>query len=100
MTERTTSQSVLFAYTFLLPGVEGRQPAGTYLVETTEECLDTMLLPAFRRKSTVIHLPPGPDSPGTTRIVSIEPDELERALGKDRRQQTWAENSRPEGPNP
>jgi hypothetical protein len=82
MDERITAKTVTFTYSFDLRGVGGRQAAGAYLVESTEERLETMLFPAFRRKSTVIHVP---GLPGTTRIVAIDPDDLERALEKDRK---------------
>jgi hypothetical protein len=91
MAERITSEIVTFAYSFLLEGLEGRQAAGDYLVETTEERLDTMLLPAFRRKSTVIHLP---GTMGTTRLVPIDPQDLQRALEKDRKAERSAQERR------
>ena len=47
MTVRTTSKTVTFAHPFNLSGVDEVQPAGTYAVETDEELLQTLSIPAY-----------------------------------------------------
>ena len=57
MTGRTTSRTVTFMHPFNLSGVDEVQPAGTYAVETDEELLQTLSIPAYRRTSTLMRLP-------------------------------------------
>lgn len=84
MTVRTTRRSMTFARPFVLAGLEGMQPAGTYTVETDEELLDTILTPAYRRIATVLHLPATPNEPGVSRMVTIDPQDLDAAWERDR----------------
>jgi hypothetical protein len=49
MTVRTTSRTVTFTHPFNLSGMDEVQPAGTYTVETDEEPLQTLSVPAHRR---------------------------------------------------
>ncbi len=53
MTVRTTSKTVTFTHPFNLSGMDKAQPAGTYTVETDEELLQTLSLPAYRRDLNV-----------------------------------------------
>jgi len=57
MTVRTTSKTVTFAHPFNLSGVDEVQPAGTYTVETDEELLQILSVPAYRGISTLMRLP-------------------------------------------
>jgi hypothetical protein len=63
MTGRTTSRTVTFMHPFNLSGVDEVQPAGTYTVETDEEQLQTLSVPAYRRTSTLMRLPARPTGP-------------------------------------
>jgi hypothetical protein len=83
MTMRTSSKIVTFTRPFMLSGLEGSQPAGTYVVETDEEQLPVSLHTAYRRTATWIVLPAGAARTGTTQVVSVDPDELDSALAKD-----------------
>ncbi|HET8727573.1 MAG TPA: hypothetical protein VFO41_08705 [Alphaproteobacteria bacterium] len=83
MTTRTSSRTVTFTRPFSLSGVDGVQPAGTYVVETDEERLDGLSFPAYRRVATVIYLAPPAGRPGTSEIAAIDPAELEAALERD-----------------
>jgi hypothetical protein len=83
MTMRTTSRTVTFIHPFNLSGMDKEQPAGTYTVETDEELLQTLSLPAYKRISTLIRLPARPRSTMVTQIVEINPLELAAALAKD-----------------
>jgi hypothetical protein len=80
MTMRTTSRTVTFIHPFNLSGMDKEQPAGTYTVETDEELLQTLSLPAYKRISTLIRLPARPRSTMVTQIVEINPLELAAAL--------------------
>ena len=83
MTVRTTSKTVTFTHPFNLSGMDEEQPAGTYTVETDEELLKTLSVPAYRRISTLMRLPARPRSPMLTQIVEVNPLELAAALARD-----------------
>jgi hypothetical protein len=83
MTMRTTSRTVTFIHPFNLSGMDKEQAAGTYTVETDEELLQTLSLPAYKRISTLMRLPARPRSTMVTQIVEINPLELAAALARD-----------------
>lgn len=82
---RTRSEVVTFRYPFTLEGFVEPQPAGTYLMETAEEILPTLLHSAYRRTTTwlTLHSKKGT---GTTEMVVVDPVELAAALARDERQ--------------
>lgn len=83
MAIRTTETTVTFGRPFTLSAVEGRQPAGTYLLVTDEEQIPDLSFVAFRRMTTMLHLPADP-VPGCTRhVVCVDPAELSEALRTD-----------------
>ena len=86
MAIRTTSRIVTFKHPFLLDGMEGEQPPGTYTVETDEELLETMSAPAYRRVATLIRLPGCSGSSVLSYLVDIDPLALATALEKDAQQ--------------
>jgi len=81
---RTTSRTVTFTHPFTLSSVDGVQPAGSYVVETDEELVDSLSFPVYRRTATWLHLPRSDG--GTNRGIAmsqtalIDPDELDRIL--------------------
>ena len=83
MSVRTTSKTVTFTHPFNLSGMEEMQPAGTYTVETDEELLQTSLLPAYRRISTLMRLTTRPRGTALTQIVEVNPLELAAVLARD-----------------
>jgi len=83
MTVRTTSRTVTFTHPFNLSGMDEVQPAETYTVETDEELLQTLSVPAYRRISTLMRLPARPTSPMLTQIVEITTVELAAVLARD-----------------
>jgi hypothetical protein len=83
ITVRTTSKTVTFVHPFNLSGMDEKQPAGTYTVETNKELLQTLSLPAYKRISTLIRLPARPRSTVVTQIVEEDPLELAAALARD-----------------
>jgi hypothetical protein len=82
MTSRTTSRTVTFRHPFTLDGF-GRVQPGSYIVDTEEELLDTVLFQAWKRASTIIRL----GSSGTVQDVPIDPEQLNNALLQDSAQQ-------------
>jgi hypothetical protein len=80
---RTTEKTVTFTRPFTLTTMEGVQPPGTYRLVTEEEQLPDVSFVAFRRTTTMLHLPANP-APGARRhVVCIEPAELAEALAAD-----------------
>lgn len=87
MTLRTRSDTVTFARPFVLTGLDGVQPAGSYIVETDEELLPTVSLTAYRRLATWLRLPAlsagTKSAPARTQVAAIDPLELEAAVKRD-----------------
>jgi hypothetical protein len=83
MTTRTRGETVTFLHSFEVRGEDGRQPAGSYLVETDEELLHGLSFPAYRRLATVIHLAGRLGSNELSRVVEIDPAELAAAQAND-----------------
>jgi len=83
MPERTTHSSVTFLYPFSLVGLDGVQPAGTYMIETVEETLDNLSFVAYRRVSTTIVLPAVGTATRQRQVVTIDPRDLEAAQKRD-----------------
>lgn len=89
MTVRTTRKTVTFRSAFRLGGFDlggfdELLPAGAYVVETDEEPVAGISVPAYRRKMTVIHLHTRPGHLGQTRLLTVDPRELDAALERDR----------------
>ena len=84
VTDRITRETVIFSYPFELADVEGKQPAGTYTIETLEEPIDSVSFVAYRRVSTTIVLT---SQGGASRqLVTIDPSDLEAARKRDAEQ--------------
>jgi len=81
---RTTFTTVTFSRPFVLSGVDGELPAGSYEVETDEELLEGLSFPVYRRKLTMMHLKGKPGQAILTRSVTIDPNELNAAIELDR----------------
>jgi len=82
MTVRTSTKTVTFSRPFVLRGIEGVQPAGTYNVETNEELLQTSI-PTYRTTSTLIRLPGRLGSAALNQVVDIDSAEMSAALARD-----------------
>jgi hypothetical protein len=83
MTVRTSRKTVTFTQPFSLSGIDEVEAAGTYAMETTEELLQDVSFPAYRRIETLIFLPSRPGGPFVERVVNIDPLELEAAQKRD-----------------
>jgi hypothetical protein len=77
MTIRTTQRSVTFDRPFSLKGVEGVQPAGTYLVEMDDEALDSASRIAYRRVRTLMHI----QREGAEQVIILDPADARALLG-------------------
>ena len=66
----------------------GQVQPGSYIVETEEELLDTLLFQAWKRASTIIRV----GSAGRIQDVPIDPEQLNNALLRDRAQDDSSPN--------
>jgi hypothetical protein len=82
MLTRASSRMVTFKHPFALSAMDWTQPAGSYLVETEEELLESLSFSAYRRIASSIRLP-SPGNPVKVEIVSLTPAELDAALARD-----------------
>jgi hypothetical protein len=78
-TTRVISTTVTFVRPFILDGFDELQRAGSYVVDTEEELMDTLSLAAWKRISTVMQL----SRHGGIEYVPINPDQLGDALRRD-----------------
>jgi hypothetical protein len=83
MTDRVTRNTVSFQHPFQIAGVEDEQPAGTYVVETTEEPIGGLSFIAYRRVATTIVLTSRQFGAGSRQVVSIDPSDLAAAQQRD-----------------
>jgi hypothetical protein len=83
MPVRTSHKIVTFTQAFSLSGIDEVQSAGNYTVETHEDCLPGLSVPAWRRIATLIFLPARPGGAFMERVVNIDPLELEAAQERD-----------------
>ena len=79
---RTRSAIVTFGRPFVLKGFADAIPAGSYVVETDEEALPTVLQDAYRRTTTWLTLP-SQEGAGATELIVVDPAELAAALARD-----------------
>lgn len=86
MTDRVTREIVTFSHPFELTDVDGKQPAGTYTIETIEEPIDSLSFVAYRRMSTTIVLASQEYGGASRQLVTIDPSDLEAARQRDAEQ--------------
>lgn len=83
MTNRNTTRTVTFRHPFVVAGIDGLQPAGSYIVEMEDELLQSLSFPAWRRIRTAIRIPRHPGSSVTEQVAPIDPAEIDAALTVD-----------------
>ena len=83
MTLRKSNRRVTFLRPFILDGLEGVQPSGTYSVETRQE--DAGVFSFFKAKSTStwIRVCRNPGIAGVLNMVKVDPLDLQAALVRD-----------------
>jgi hypothetical protein len=80
---RTTETMVTFRRPFTLSAVDGVQPAGIYRLVIDEEQIPGLSFVAFRRMTTMLHLPANPSPSCKREVVNVDPAELAEALAAD-----------------
>jgi hypothetical protein len=83
MTTRTTTRLVTFRKTFSLAEVDRTLPPGDYRVDIDEDLIDGLSFVAWRRTSTIIHLPAQSHPAGWSESVIIDPQNLQQAQDRD-----------------
>ena len=83
MTVRTKRLIAHFEAPFVLPGLDGIQPAGDYDIDDDEELIEDLSWPAYKRVATFIYVPAKGSNECRTQLVAIDYTELEMALKKD-----------------
>lgn len=83
MTTRTTTRLVTFRKTFGLAGVDRTLPPGDYRVDMDEDLIDGLSFLAWRRTSTIIHLPAQSHRASWSEAVIIDPQDLQQAEDRD-----------------
>lgn len=76
MSNRVTRFIYSFPTPFKLTGMGEICAAGDYEITTEEEPIGDFIVPAYRRISTTIYIPPPVGQPGIGQIVEIDPEEL------------------------
>jgi hypothetical protein len=82
MLTRTQRTTLVFAKPFSLTTEPRPQPAGTYLVETEEELLESLSFPAYRRIAMTITLQ-SPTAGQVIQALRVDPIDLTRAHAAD-----------------
>jgi hypothetical protein len=81
--ERTTETNVTFKHPFILGSFDVMQPAGTYRLVIEEEELLGLSFPAYRRTSTVLHVPAVASASVSGQAFPVDVAELAAALEAD-----------------
>lgn len=91
MVTRTTSRTVTFRRPFLLEGFQNVEPAGVYTVDTEEEQIDSVMVPAWRRISSVMQV----QAMGAMEYRPVDSEALHEALMRDGAQEDPAQPKQP-----
>jgi len=83
MSERTTETTVTFKHPFMLGSFDSAQPAGTYRLVIDEEEIVGLSFVAYRRTSTVLHVPASLSDSSRRQAFPTDLKELEAALEAD-----------------
>ena len=83
MTNRITTRTVTFRHPFTIAGLDGWQPAGSYVIEMEEELLQELSFPAWHRVHTAIRLPQRPGTFVAEQVATIDPRAIDAALAVD-----------------
>ncbi|WP_417837053.1 hypothetical protein [Thalassospira tepidiphila] len=85
MTNRTTSRILNFTRPFSMRGLAEVLPAGSYKVITEETQDENLTYPTWQWVSTQIHLNTNSDRPASSRVLNVEPRDLEVAYLRDQK---------------
>lgn len=76
MFNRIKRYTYTFPTPFKLTGMSEICAAGDYEITTEEESIGDSMVPAYRRISTTIYIPPPLGRPGIGQIIEINPEQL------------------------
>ena len=82
---RSTRHNVTFHRRFMLKGLDGALPPGTYAITTDEEQIPGMTFTGWMRVNTSIQIPALEVNAGFEQHITINPDDLAEALARDSR---------------
>lgn len=80
---RSTSKVVTFRHPFKFTGLDGTQPAGSYVVVTDEEPISGLSFDGWRRVETSMRIPAVGRNTGLEQVNIINPQDLAAALAED-----------------
>jgi len=80
---RTKRVTLRFEHPFSLKGRRRQLAPGRYEVVTDEELIGELLVPVYRRVSTLIFLPPQAHRPSSIEMVDVDPADLAAAHMRD-----------------
>ncbi len=92
MASRTSSRQVVFGRPFWISGLDCRQSAGTYTVDTEEKLVEACSFLAWKHVATILRIP----KLGVTEYLRVNRDELDDALARDAQQLDKARAERPD----
>jgi hypothetical protein len=81
---RSSRRAITFLHPFNFAGLDGTQPAGTYIVVTEEEQITGISFEGWRRTETSLRLPAIGRDTGVEQVIVINPQDLAEALARDR----------------
>lgn len=82
---RSTRHNVTFARRFILKGLDGALPPGSYAITTDEEQIPSMTFTGWLRVKTSIQIPAIEVNAGFEQHITIDPNDLAEALDRDSR---------------
>ncbi len=83
MTTRTRRETVTFAHSVQINGIDHVLPPGTYEVVTDDEMIEGLSFPSFRRISTMIMVPSASPHHHSVEMISIASFDLANAQRRD-----------------
>lgn len=83
MISRTNESTVTFQRQFNLSSLDRPQPAGTYRLVVVDEEIPGLSFVAYRRSSTMLHVPALTDGTGKIQVFPVDSDELATAISAD-----------------
>ena len=92
MASRTSSKQVIFGRPFWISGLDCRQSAGTYTVDTEEKLVEARSSLAWKHVATIMRV----TKHGVTEYLRVDRDELDDALARDALQLDRARAERPD----
>jgi hypothetical protein len=80
---RHISQSIFVSHPFELRGIDRVLPPGDYRAVTDEEQIEELVIPVYRRLSTVIFVPTDSGNASMVKTVTVDSRDLQAAQELD-----------------